>query len=381
MTERIPLFEEDKDYIDEDHISEFAKALIWQDDYDYDANTTATTDITDTTPINDEVPGIVSSLPSTNGNNKNKNKDINGTVSDSSLITDEDIMNSSYFDKPHLSTNLKSNSTKNDDDDDDDDDLISRPQSGTTDNTSTTSLSSKRPDLITSKSDWFPIGGSRSSSSLKKGSSNYHKKTTPTSSTSTKSTIEILKNEFRNSSTYTLLRWPILIFVFSWIGILGIFYFMIRIYVAVVEYLFTWRGERKRLRNKLRNSKTYEEWINNALELDKFLKLDKWLENPKFSYYDYKTIKLTILKLQKLRHQGKLIELMVILQGCLKKNFAGIENRQLYSHRYYGTKNLVEEYYQEVVKCLELINQDNNNGDDNDNDDNDNEKIDTEKLW
>lgn len=122
MTERIPLFEEDKDYIDEDHISEFAKALIWQDDYDYDANTTATTDTT-TTPINDEVPGIFSSLPSTNGNNKNKNKDINGTVSDSSLITDEDIMNSSYFDKPHLSTNLKSNSTKNDDDDDDDDEL------------------------------------------------------------------------------------------------------------------------------------------------------------------------------------------------------------------------------------------------------------------
>ena len=238
MTERIPLFEEDKDYIDEDHISEFAKALVWQDDYDYDANTT-TTATTDTTPINDEVPGIVSSLPSTNGNNKNKNKDINGTVSDSSLITDEDIMNSSYFDKPHSSTNLKSNSTKNDDDDDDD--LISRPQSGTTDNTSTTSLSSKRPDLITSKSDWFPIGGSRSSSSLKKGSSNYHKKTTPTSSTCTKSTIEILKNEFRNSSTYTLLRWPILIFVFSWIGILGIFYFMIRIYVAVLEYLFTWR--------------------------------------------------------------------------------------------------------------------------------------------
>ena len=74
---------------------------------------------------------------------------------------------------------------------------------------------------------------------------------------------------------------------------------------------------------------------------------------------------------------------MVILQGCLK-NFAGIENRQLYSHRYYGTKNLVEEYYQEVVKCLELINQD------NDNDNDDNEKLIlkmeifqncSEKLW
>ena len=58
MTERIPLFEEDKDYIDEDHISEFAKALVWQDDYDYDANTP--------TPINDEVPAIMSSMNSIN---------------------------------------------------------------------------------------------------------------------------------------------------------------------------------------------------------------------------------------------------------------------------------------------------------------------------
>ena len=53
---RIPLFEEDKDYINEDHISEFAKALIWQDDYDYDNSTTTPTNelkIFDTS-INDD---------------------------------------------------------------------------------------------------------------------------------------------------------------------------------------------------------------------------------------------------------------------------------------------------------------------------------------
>ena len=363
MTERIPLFEEDKDYIDEDHISEFAKALVWQDDYDYDANTP--------TPINDEVPAIMSSMNSINDNNNNNNNNMNGgggggdDDDDSSLITDDDIMNSSYFDKQQQQQQQQSDMKSNDS-------LISRPQTGTTANTSTISLSSssKRPDLISSKSDWFPIGTSSPKKGTTKNSHHHHHHNNKQKrSTTTKSTIEILKNEFRNSSTYTLLRWPILIFVFSWISILGIIYFMIRIYVALLEYLITWRGERKKLRDKLRKSKTYKEWIKNALLLDKFLKLDKWLEIPKFSYYDYKTIKLTIIKLQKLRYEKNLIELMVILQGCLKKNFAGIENRQLYSHRYYGTKNLVEEYYQEVIKCLELIINDNN------------DKIDIERKW
>ena len=139
-----------------------------------------------------------------------------------------------------------------------------------------------------------------------------------------------------------------------------IFIFLIRVYVALLEYFFTWTGKRKKLRDKLRNSSTYEEWIENAIELDKYLNLDKWSENPKFSYYDYKTVKLTITRLNKLRNEnGKILDLMVVLQGCLKKNFAGIENRQLYSHRYYGTKKLVEEYYKEVVLCIEKVTEDN----------------------
>jgi predicted acylesterase/phospholipase RssA len=132
-------------------------------------------------------------------------------------------------------------------------------------------------------------------------------------------------------------------------------YGIVRIYVALLEYLFTWVGEQKVLRQKLRDSVTYEEWIENAINLDKYLTLDKWSFNPKFSYYDYKTINLTIQKIKRLRRQENDAELMLVLQSCLKSNFAGIENRQLYSHRYFGTKNLIQTYVNTVVDSINYI--------------------------
>lgn len=204
-----------------------------------------------------------------------------------------------------------------------------------------------RPDLISSKSDWWPINTSKT---IPKTKIRPRGKRSSVHETTSKIT-----NEFRSSASYTMLRWPILIFILMWISFLCFLYVIVRAYVALLEYYFTWVGKRKKLRDKLRESKTYEEWVKNALELDRFLNLDKWSENPKFSYYDYKTVELTISKLSSLREKGQDNELMVILQGCIKKNFAGIENRQLYSHRYYGTKKLVENYIDEVTLCIDKV--------------------------
>lgn len=200
----------------------------------------------------------------------------------------------------------------------------------------------EKPARISSKSDWYPI---------------HNPMETPLKKTKkTKKTKDSrVTNEFRKSTGYFLLRWPILIAVLCWIGFLSVIYTIVRFYVALLEYFLTWTGERKILRDNLRRSNTYKEWIDNALKLDKFLNLDKWLINPKFSYYDYKTIRRTISQLKLLRENHQDMELMLLLQGCVKTNFAGIENRQLYSHRYYGTKLLVEEYIQLVTDCINHI--------------------------
>ncbi|RLV95711.1 Patatin-like phospholipase domain-containing protein [Spathaspora sp. JA1] len=277
FAKRPKLFEEDKDYITESHISAFAKALIWDNH------------------------SMIDTLPST--------PNITGSPGSSSM----------YSAKSEFDNDIEE------------------------------LLLDKKPDLITSKNDWFPVNQESKENKAATIKKPRAKKEAITS------TISMLTNEFRNSSSYMLLRWPILILVFGWIGILGLLYFLVRIYVALSEYLFTWTGERKRLRDKLRGSKTYDEWVTNAINLDKYLNLDQWSINPKFSYYDYKTVKLTIHRLKSFRNQDKDYDLMVLLQACLKRNFAGIENRQLYSHRYYGTKNLVHQYYEEVVKSITKI--------------------------
>ena len=47
--------------------------------------------------------------------------------------------------------------------------------------------------------------------------------------------------------------------------------------------------------------------------------------------------------------------MMVVLQTCVKANFAGTENPLMYSHCYFGTKKLIEKYNTEVVRCLKII--------------------------
>lgn len=281
-TNRKKLFDEDIDYVDEDHISSFAKALAWEEQYEI---------------LDNEKSGASS--------------------------------DKEFQDAPTIQKETEEIDNLG------------------ADELSTAINGMHKPDLISSKSDWWPINTSKSIPKTK-----IRKKSKKSSVNEGHSKIT---NEFRSSASYTMLRWPILIFILCWISLLCFMYIIVRAYVALLEYFLTWVGKRKELRNKLRASHNYEEWVQNALELDRFLNLDKWSENPKFSYYDSKTVELTISKLASLREEGRDNDLMVILQGCIKKNFAGIENRQLYSHRYYGTKYLVEKYIDEVIVCIDKV--------------------------
>ncbi|ODV77299.1 patatin-like phospholipase domain-containing protein [Suhomyces tanzawaensis NRRL Y-17324] len=278
---RIPLFEEELDYIDEEHIDAFAKALVWEEQDEQEEWNSRTTQTS-----------------------KGLMKEVNNHEETSDVKKDANAMRAA-----EIGAGLGP---------------------------------VKRPDLITSKSDWYPL-------------TNSHRKYKRRTRKASKSSTKKIPNEFRSSSAYSILRWPVLMFIIGWVLFLCFLYVSVRIYVALTEYFFTWVGERKVLRDRLRQATTYEEWIKGALELDKFLNLDSWSTNPKFSYYDYKTVALTISRLRRLRQENDDKDLMVFLQGCLKKNFAGIENRQLYSHRYYGTKKLVEEYVEEVAQCIDKI--------------------------
>ncbi|ODV63723.1 patatin-like phospholipase domain-containing protein [Ascoidea rubescens DSM 1968] len=231
----------------------------------------------------------------------------------------------------------------------------------------------KPPEKIISKSDWSPIYNELNSNSnnvnsdlnlfdLKKIENDISTKNDSKNQFKphlNKSDL-IIPDAFKQGWSYQFFSWPILLFAIWWIGLLAFFYLFIRIYVALFESFITWRGKRRSLRTNLRNSKNYKEWIKNALALDNYLNLNKWKSDPKNFYYDWKTLLKIVKILKKInnnpRHLDSNIEkLVLILQNCVKTNFAGIEGPILYSQTYYNTKTLIEDYYNQLQISLNLI--------------------------
>lgn len=176
------------------------------------------------------------------------------------------------------------------------------------------------------------------------------------------------KDETREGFLYTLLKWPFLLTVLAWIVALSCSYLLVRFYIVFYEYFVTWTGKRHRLREALRSTDNYQEWKRAARVLDRYLGNEDWKEDDEYAYYNHATIRAVISQLKRLRTnlEGQtnaderfdkataLEELRILLEGCVKNNFGGVENPRLYSETYYGTKDLVQEFIDEVHDSLKL---------------------------
>lgn len=183
------------------------------------------------------------------------------------------------------------------------------------------------------------------------------------------------RDETREGYLYGLLKWPFLIGVFGWIIGLSIVYLLTRMYIAMYEQLVTWRGRRERLRHRMRATDNYADWVAAANALDTHLGNDRWKEENGFAFYDFRTVRRVADQLRKCRARAEAAEeddgktttqgggekknnvgdLKALVEACVKNNFAGIENRHLYSRTYYGTKNLVQSFVDEVERSLEFL--------------------------
>lgn len=64
-------------------------------------------------------------------------------------------------------------------------------------------------------------------------------------------------------------------------------YVFTRQIVNVFEYIVAWRGKKGKLRQDLRQAKTYDEWKAAARRMDKMLGFEEWKETEDDGYYDY----------------------------------------------------------------------------------------------
>ena len=175
------------------------------------------------------------------------------------------------------------------------------------------------------------------------------------------------KDETREGVVYTIIKWPLLLVVLGWITALGLSYLFTRLYIFAYERCVTWRGERQRLRHNIRSKTTFEEWKEAAQQLDEYLGNAKWKEEDDYAYYDHNTVRKVKEQLRASRTRASLAEkghedalgelqnLRALVEACVKNNFVGVENPRLYSETYYGTKNLAQEFIDELHASLSYL--------------------------
>ncbi|KIY03354.1 uncharacterized protein Z520_00045 [Fonsecaea multimorphosa CBS 102226] len=178
------------------------------------------------------------------------------------------------------------------------------------------------------------------------------------------------KDETREGFVYTILYYPLLLIVCGWIVFLFIIYNLTRLYIYAYEHVFSWTGERERLRRQLHRATNYNEWQEAAHRLDQFLGNEEWKRSDPYSYYNHQTVRKVTAQLSELHQRAiaeservrggngglmALDELKSLLESCVKNNFVGVENPHLYSETYIGTKDLVQTFVDQVEQSLQFV--------------------------
>ncbi|MCK5770567.1 DUF3336 domain-containing protein [Algiphilus sp.] len=114
----------------------------------------------------------------------------------------------------------------------------------------------------------------------------------------------------------------------------------------------------KRLKTRLRDlehAQDYASWHEIAEELDRLEGLDAWRADDASDDYDYLLIKERLAEMRALRSAGEVRHLAFSLHEGLHGNIGNIANPALHGVARCGTKHLIEQYVNEVARCIDYI--------------------------
>lgn len=104
-----------------------------------------------------------------------------------------------------------------------------------------------------------------------------------------------------------------------------------------------------------RQATTYEEWSEYAQSLDHKHGQHLWKRKNKTRLYDYRLIKSRVDELQELRRAKDAAGILFALNEGIHGNMGGMGRPQLYQVAKFGTKNLINEYVDELIKALDFL--------------------------
>ena len=128
------------------------------------------------------------------------------------------------------------------------------------------------------------------------------------------------------------------------------------IYLIPKIWSFVFKNpELRELEKKLTETQDYNEWLEIAYQVDKLTGRLSWRNINKSSYYDHAYIKSMHKHLLELIDKGDNEELASFMRSILSRNFSGIMNDQLYTYAFSGTKTLIDDYLETVVRALDQL--------------------------
>ena len=108
----------------------------------------------------------------------------------------------------------------------------------------------------------------------------------------------------------------------------------------------------RNLEKSMKQANSYEQWRELASEHDDISGAAKWREEDKSGLYDHNNIKARFNKLRRLRKKGDVHSVLFALNEGIHGNMAGMGKPALYQKAKCGTKQLIENYINEICSCL-----------------------------
>ncbi|MEM0912273.1 MAG: patatin-like phospholipase family protein, partial [Pseudomonadota bacterium] len=109
---------------------------------------------------------------------------------------------------------------------------------------------------------------------------------------------------------------------------------------------------RYRLEQQMQNAENFDQWKLAALKHDNVSGFERWKSKEASSSYDYQSIRERLDTIKRLRKEKDDIGLLFALNEGIHGNQAGIGNPELYNRAKFGTKQLIENYVDEIVAAL-----------------------------
>ena len=111
----------------------------------------------------------------------------------------------------------------------------------------------------------------------------------------------------------------------------------------------------KRLKEAMASAKRYEEWLGNALTLDELEGNMEWRRKRESPRYDADLLEAQMELMRVYRADGRVLDLLRLLHESMHRNLGDFHSPGLYRKAWSGSKFIIEEYLNEIIRSLNFL--------------------------